>query len=398
MRISRIILAMFSAVIIGCESSSEDPPELGSVKASIIGLDGIIELTLNDSDSIRPSGRPSRQTSDFFTEFRRDTAVFPQLLETGEAVEIEVTRQPDWSYCEVSEEQDWTFDAETNSYFTVYCQPFRKGRAVTSSVDISSTHACAILDDTARCFGDNVRIIRVPEEFTEPQLLKAGHGFSCGVQADELFCWGDEEYGFLSFAVPEIVGGIQELELGAQSACLIDEEGLKCWGHESSAIVNNFPQALESPNNLVVREDNACVLEAGNAHCWGGNVDDETLPEDLSSIVDIDINIVYGCAVTESSTVICWPNRGFREDYPPVPEDLGRVSAIAVGLNTACATTDNGLRCWGKSNNPLSLTDRIVTYPNNLVLSNYSGCAIEEDELICFGTYVGGRDQFLLLR
>lgn len=396
MRTLDIVFAViFAIVITGCESDKTPtpPPELGSVKVSAVGLDGFLGVTLNGEETIHES----TQASNVPFSFESTTMVFEKLLETGEAVDIKIERQPDLSYCELKAGQDWVFDAEDNSWFTVFCQPYRKGSDMTSSVDISDTHACAIVDGRAVCFSENPRIFRTPSDLNSPQLLKAGYGFSCAVQADQLICWGDDEYGFASFATPDTVGGIKELELGVTGGCLIDDEDLKCWGDDALTLVTDYPKGLSSPSKLVVKGHSACVLDSGKPYCWGGSVEQGDLPPDLAVVADIDISALYGCAVTDSSSVVCWPN-GRSDEPAQVPGDLGRVSSVAVGLNTACAVTDNGLRCWGESGTSLSLTDRIVSYPTELVLAEFSGCAIQESELTCYGPFVAGEWEYWLLR
>lgn len=209
-------------------------------------------------------------------------------------------------------------------------------------------------------------------------------------QADQLLCWGDDEHPFLSHAPPEIVGTVKELELDYDSACLIDDEALKCWGGETSDVVRDYPKELASPRDLYLASGNACVVDSGAPYCWGHNFDQQDIPSDLTEVTDIAVDVLYGCAV-ENSTVVCWSNDDDLE-VTKVPEDLGRVSAIALGNYTAYATTDNGLRCWGNTKpllDQLILTEKIIPYPDELVISDSIGCGIQEGELTCFGARNG---------
>lgn len=371
----------------GCESSerNSEKADVGSIKVLTYGLDGHLGLTLNGTETLMATNWQDSRTTD------RNTSVFKQLLKTGDTVELEVTQQPEGSYCEVKEEQSFIYDIEENSDFTVVCQAYGKAYEPALSVDTSPTHSCAKLEARVHCYSNNPRISRVPAEVVDPQLVKVGHGFSCAVQAGQLLCWGDDEYPFLTYTPPEIVGTVKELELDYASACLIDDEGLKCWGDETTDVVRDYPQELVSPRHLYLESGNACVVDSGAPYCWGHNVDQQGIPSDLTEVTDIAVDVLYGCAV-ENSAVVCWSNEDDLE-VASVPEDLGRVSSIALGNFTACATTDNGLRCWGNTNpllDQLILTEKIVPYPDELVISERTGCGIQEGELVCFGAVNGG--------
>lgn len=384
MRSTVFLLAMTSIfVLTGCESSGKNdhPPEVGKVKVTTIGLDGTMQLTLNGSENILVSD------SQRYYVRGSNTFVFDQPLESGEPLNVEISEQPTQSYCELKEEQSAVYDIDKNSGVIIFCETYGKASELATSVDVSASHACAILESGARCYSDDRKISQMPANLTDPQLLKAGDGFSCAVQTDQVICWGDDLYN-ASVDYPEIIGGVKELELGFASACLIDDQGLKCWGKESIEIVKDYPKNLTSPSGLVVNGTNACVLDSGKPYCWGYNFDQEDIPATLTAVTDIDIDVLYGCAVADSE-VVCWSNKDGVE-AAHVPEDLGRVSAIELGNFTACAVTDNGLRCWGYSNAPLYLVDRIVQYPSELVIVDTGGCAIQEDELICFGSMGGG--------
>lgn len=389
--IQLICLALLT--LVGCDSSDKVVPEKhGNVLVRTTGLEGFMSLSMNGGD-------PDLVTHHQSDGFARTTSytVMQKTLKEGVTVDFQIVEQSDNSYCEFVADQNFVFDPIDNSIFDVQCIPFETGINPVINFDTSETHTCALFDNGLDCFSDSPELRRVPTGLREnTELVKTGFGFSCAVQNNAITCWGDSnstEEGFLDAPTPTIVGDLKELELGFSNGCLIDDEGLKCWGHESSDVALNYPRNLTAPSNLIVKGSNACVLDDGKAHCWGYNWTEGDIPETEQIITDIDVSSISICAIANSQ-VLCWSDN---DDWPTlrIPNDLGTASEIYLGDFTACAKTENGLRCWGTEHGALTLTDKIIPYADNVVLDHTHGCAINEGELICFG--VGSRGQLGLL-
>lgn len=120
-----------------------------------------------------------------------------------------------------------------------------------------------------------------------------------------------------------------------------------------------------------------------HAVCWGYNDYNRIIPPgDLGEVTQVAIGLQSACALLTDNTVRCWGNT----QYPGVPDGLDNVVSLYGTLWEFCAVTDTAqLRCWGTDS-------RGFTPPGDLgpVKSVVSGdlgmCAIlTSDRFRCWG-------------
>jgi len=171
--------------------------------------------------------------------------------------------------------------------------------------------------------------------------LKPGYKMTCGIRtSDEVFCWGNNEYGQVGDGTSEqrntptpIDGGLlmKQINGGFQHTCLISVAGtIKCWGR------SNFGQLGD------------------------GSTSDQSTPNDISLQLDWD-NLTAGsyhtCATTTSGQVYCWGLNQFGQlgngttnnKSNPVPVSEGNIwTIITAGLYHTCGINQSGeAYCWG---------------------------------------------------
>jgi alpha-tubulin suppressor-like RCC1 family protein len=143
---------------------------------------------------------------------------------------------------------------------------------------------------------------------------------------------------------------------------------------------------------LAVGYKHSCVVTgAGNAKCWGWNLDGQTsVPGDLGRVTAISAGESHTCAVTEEGTVRCWGNNdAYQLD---VPEDLGtdewgKVTQISAGAYHTCALTQEWwVKCWGANGD--DQTDQGSPYYqyDQITAGGYHTCGLKRNgEVKCWG-------------
>jgi cysteine-rich repeat protein len=254
-----------------------------------------------------------------------------------------------------------------------------------------SSHTCALLEDTVKCWGDNTsgrlglgdqiargaRPSEVPDllpaveldPFWKPLVIAAGEAHTCVLRTDdEAQCWGENAQGQLGVgdtddrgdepfemgnALPTVPLGAGRIAyviaVGARHNCVLFTDGdVKCWGDNEKGQLGqgdtqnrgDDPDELGdklAPVDLGLR---ALALAAGDAHT---------------------------CAVLEDHVVKCWGTNDYGElgigsnahrgdvllngQLALVPVDLGSGNtaySLVAGKHHTCALLqDQSVKCWG---------------------------------------------------
>ncbi len=235
-----------------------------------------------------------------------------------------------------------------------------------SGVSIGPRSACAILDEEAMCWGNNV------------------HG-----QLGN----GRKEAGFYSVSSTGLSSGVRAIDIGSTSACAIIDGAAKCWGINSYGMLGSATagsssytptqvQGLESGVKAISLGGNhACALvkKSGELNtgvmCWGrndygqlgnGNTASPSLPVSVSmpganpQVEAVSAGYYHSCAVVEGRAM-CWGrnNHGQLGDgntpSPSLPVSVSmpganpQVEAVSASHYHSCALVENGdVFCWGK--------------------------------------------------
>ena len=221
------------------------------------------------------------------------------------------------------------------------------------AIAAGESHSCALLRDrSVRCWGDNgsgelgtgdtspsLTPIAVKDLPTRSTGVGVGSGFTCVVFTGRTVrCWGDNADGQLGVGDQRsrlrwepVIGlpRVSTLSVGDAHACAVTREGsVMCWG------ANNAGQL-------------GVTMEATNA----------TAPLAPPGLTEHYTSVAAGytqtCALGESKHVTCWGGEpADTASDPSVARDvpgLSGATSVSVGAFHACATTDDGIWCWGRN-------------------------------------------------
>ena len=173
-------------------------------------------------------------------------------------------------------------------------------------------------------------------------------------QTDEIQCWGWNKYG--------------QLGLGSNSTETYSSP---------QPVATNF----NSPTSLTAGEDMTCVVDSGDARCWGANYDGQVLGdrEDMNGntvtevlqptkpdipgvgLRTIESHSQHTCGITTNDDLYCWGfnwlaaggslSSSSQEAFPPTQYTLGgstSVRSVDTGTVHTCAEDGSGtLWCFG---------------------------------------------------
>ncbi len=180
---------------------------------------------------------------------------------------------------------------------------------------------------------------------------------------------------------------VEKLSAGTWHTCASLSDGtLRCWGSNASLQLGSgeTPQAihvgpqrvsdLSSPSAVGLGGRHSCAITAnspmadGPVWCWGSNRfgelgSDDHVYQHVPQPVGIDaMRVVAGqstCAITAAGKVFCWgvllngqPFDEYTAAHSATPlqvEVPGRVTAIGIGSRHGCASSDEGVFCWGRN-------------------------------------------------
>ena len=225
--------------------------------------------------------------------------------------------------------------------------------------------------------------------------VAAGLSHSCAVIASGggVKCWGTAESDTPGVAIDD--RSTQDIAYGISGTNVsgLGDGRVFSYGSEPVEISTtpvtvktNSSTSLESVVGISVGVGSACgIVSSGDAYCWGNNNDGRVgnnritnnrtgyagarplyaeIVQDASAnaligVKAISINGKHGCAVTATSTVVCWGSRTYGEvgdtytgvsaiaNYTPVSGLTGVTAVSSGGLHT-CAVANTGVYCWGQ--------------------------------------------------
>lgn len=230
-----------------------------------------------------------------------------------------------------------------------------------TSISAGPAHTCGITTGgTARCWGpDGYGETDVPTDLGQVTTISSGDNYTCaaGVRTPTARCWGGRRNvsNFGQFTVPDDLGPVSQVDAGEIHTCAVTTGGAaRCWGADFFGR-STPPADLGTVRSVVSGGPVSCaVTTAGSARCWGDGDDGQReAPADLGPVRSLDaggsLGTAHICAVTVAGETRCWGDPTFREDdVLDVPQDLGPVDSVAVGVASGCVvTTAGGVRCWG---------------------------------------------------
>ncbi|MDP3237760.1 MAG: hypothetical protein Q8N26_33535, partial [Myxococcales bacterium] len=273
---------------------------------------------------------------------------------------------------------------------------------------LGSQHACAVVNDTLRCWGDNsfgqlglgaavmnTDVPTVVPTISAPTQVVGGAAFTCAVVRGDVFCWGRNTVGQLGdgtnvdrLTPPTtrnvLLGGsrVHQLAAGNFHACALSNGSVWCWGAgtlgqlgNGVSVNSNSPvqvMGITDAQAIAAGDNYTCALVNGRVSCWGTgafglngspSMMDSNTPRAIESSPGVSVTNVTAIAagrqhacVLRLGAVECWGNAtGGRlgssppsgsSPHPLVVSGLTGVQAISAKSST-CAVVNGGVRCWG---------------------------------------------------
>ncbi len=227
-----------------------------------------------------------------------------------------------------------------------------------TTVSSSSTHSCGLKGGAPRCWGDNADgglgdgtnvaslspvVVQGTGADNDWSVVNAGSGFSCGVKAGGLWCWGRGLEGQLgdgtsaSRNTPVESGAAtgtlwSDVSAGHTHTCGIHGSELYCWGGNAFGqlgngstidlpIIDAMPTVMGTNfASVSAGMEHTCAIDAsGNLHCTGDNTNGE-----------------LGDGTTTPST-----------DFVIVAAGPAPWSQVSVGRDHTCGVAGGSAYCWG---------------------------------------------------
>lgn len=181
----------------------------------------------------------------------------------------------------------------------------------------------------------------------------AGYASTCGIFADQVKCWGANEYGQLGNGL-NLPSKTAVLVQGVQGASMITS-GKATWYKGKPAGYHR------------------CVLlpSSGTVKCWGsglfgelgtGRFESSTQPKEvlhLKHVKSLSAGGGHTCALLQNGTVECWGNNAFGQlgqnstSSTAAPIDVRGIrtaTSVVSGTFHSCALLDTGsVWCWGRN-------------------------------------------------
>jgi len=244
-----------------------------------------------------------------------------------------------------------------------------------ADLDASIYHGCAVTNcGDIVCWGRNDdgqaddQIVTSGWLFGSPDAwndVSTGFFHTCGVDdAGDVLCWGNNDYGQLDLVLDH---DMWRVAAGGYHTCVLNGYGeVFCNGFD------RYGQA-SPPNELFVDISagayHTCGLRpGGDILCWGYDGSGQSLGNEPTpnwamrsgeEFVDVEAGSRHTCGLTNLGAVYCW-GRGSSGQLHPAYDDgrwgevqpgfwstMGDFDGLDAGVSGTCATSDNGVECWG---------------------------------------------------
>lgn len=334
-----------------------------------------------------------------------------------------------------------------------------------TQISAAYDHTCGINNNELYCWGRDSdgqigngslssSNVEAPEKigtFNSWSKISSGESFNCGLNANQLYCWGKDNFGqlgngnhnYADISEPTQITEFSDwsdLDSGLAHTCAIRNQNLYCWGYNNySQLGNNIdssptihtPTKNNNYNNwshITSGGFHTCALKNNELFCWGFNSDgqvgnnsssfeDVLAPEKIgysNSWQMIDAGAYHTCGIN-SGELFCWGYNSYGQigngnasiNRINIPTKVGTSnlwSDISLGENHTCGINNGELYCWGidsdgqTGNGSGSTTS--VTSPEKIgSLNNWTSlaagdnhtCGINNGELYCWGYNIYGR-------
>jgi len=249
------------------------------------------------------------------------------------------------------------------------------------SLALGGARSCAVVDDTALCWGRNNWYGRevsqaIPERVDVAFPFEAGDTTTCRTADERIDCWrsgaiadaerlpfGSDVIGMISKPGemrvvladapldPPLAKDVRHLALATDRACaVLSNQSLRCWGSKAPRL-----ERATGVLHVAVGASLACFRDRSNAvWCASGDAVPKMV-EGLPEVFALDVGDAHACAIDAKDAVWCWGRNasgavgdGTTIDRPRAVRVLSDALEIATGAAHSCAIgLDRKVRCWG---------------------------------------------------
>jgi len=258
--------------------------------------------------------------------------------------------------------------------------------------------ACVLDDRDVTCWGSsnlNVRNYEFPGG-QRPHAIAHGIGHLCmasGQQA-ELVCHFDTQKP-ADYVVP-LLTGVRKLWGIPSLMCALLDSGVECWGENNHKDVwSNVPPFLQGDEQLSLSSSRACTIFEDELFCWGSDIGDWVDPGSYSDWLDSAVNPTevavepYGGCFNDESGISC---------FGPDPLNTGRLAPpnlksprnLVGASGYYCAVDDDEIYCWGDNSEgagevePITSTPKLKNIARVEAIDRHA-CALADDGVTCWG-------------
>ena len=127
-------------------------------------------------------------------------------------------------------------------------------------------HTCALDSEGIKCWGNPDLPYVIPNTQKVKHLISGGY-FTCGLYDEVLLCWNEVLSGFRSGM--EKLHDAKQVSTGMSHYCALDADEVKCWGEDEWG-ETKVPYLREA-KEIAVGWGFSCALDLEGVKCWGNN-------------------------------------------------------------------------------------------------------------------------------
>ena len=276
----------------------------------------------------------------------------------------------------------------------------------TSKVVMGDEFACASrADGKISCWGNAKGVINATPNLQNVTDLSAYWHHACAVASGKVVCWGDNSYGQLG--VPADLTNAVSVSVSDTSSCAASSSHVRCWGsmavggHMQPFDITDPFGAVNGIQKMEMEESSVgyhhiCILASQQVQCWSkSNQSDITPPANLGAVSDIKLGARFACGMTTGGWK-CWGDSRFYKDVLQYSDEY-QISAFDYKYfrdERMCFVGEGGISCWNAFNNPSGYigVQSVAVGSTDWASAKSDGCATTAEGVRCWGpTYTNSQ-------
>ena len=256
-----------------------------------------------------------------------------------------------------------------------------------SDISVGVLQTCAIVDEGIKCWGNDSPDGILGDGPTAPQpgeivnveglgpgsgasAVSLGFSHACAIVNGSAKCWGENSQGqlgngsMMDESAPVDVDGLSEgvsaISAGNNYTCAVQKGAAKCWGKNSQGQLGNGSMVDESApvdvdglsegvSAISAGDNYTCAVQRGAAKCWGSNGQGQ-------------LGNGNNFGVLRPVSVL-----GLKSEVKSISAGISNNFFCTSNCITTCAIHENFLKCWGKGYLGVE-AERLKSPPNDFFI------------------------------